>query len=580
MDRGRRKEILVGAEEFVEVRTGGYYYVDKTGLIRDLIHKKGKVTLFTRPRRFGKSLNMSMLKAFFEIGGDPSLFEGLEIAGETSLCEKYMGKFPVISVSFKDICADSYLTAHSMLIKMIKEETVRQKKKMDNAKLDWESKETLASLLSESMDDADIYSSLRSLTRLLYGYYGQKAIILIDEYDVPLAKASESGYYDQMLALIRGMLSQALKTNSSLQFAILTGCLRISKDSVFTGLNNILAYSVMDAEFSRYFGFTEEEVHSLLKDYSLSSHEQELKDWYDGYHFGNTEVYCPWDVFCHCKKLCADPEAEPEDYWINTSGNQMIRTFIQMSKGGFAKFEMEQLIAGEAVEKEIHQNLTYHDLYGSMENMWDVLLATGYLTCRGEAGRNRFRLTIPNKEIQEIFVMQVIGQIWDTIREDGAAMEAFCTAVQEGNTAKVERHFQEYLSRTISIHDYSIRNSLKENFYHGILLSLLGFRESWVVSSNRETGEGYSDIMIEIEEERLGILIEVKYPQNENMEAACQEALEQIERNRYDEYLRNQGMQTILKYGIACWKKRCKVVLEKEGENKVLGVNGRFLKYN
>ncbi len=562
MDRGRRKEILVGAEEFVEVRTGGYYYVDKTGLIRDLIHKKGKVTLFTRPRRFGKSLNMSMLKAFFEYGCSPQVFEGLEIARETELCEKYMGKFPVISISLKDVCADSYPTARRMLIKTIKEEAVRQKKRMDREMLGKEEQEALAALLTENMDDADIYASLRSLTRLLGEYYGQKAIVLIDEYDVPLAKAFEEGYYDQMLHLIRNLFSQVLKTNASLEFAVLTGCLRISKESIFTGLNNIVAYSVADVEYSRYFGFTEEEVHSLLGEYHLSSHEQELKDWYDGYRFGNTGVYCPWDVICHCKKLCVDSTAKPKDYWINTSGNDIIRTFIQMSEKGFARQELEQLAAGGVVSKEIHQDLTYRDLYATMENMWSVLFATGYLTSRGQAGSDRLYLAIPNKEIQEIFARQLIQYFQEAARQDGAAMEAFCMAVQEGNAVEVERCFQAFLRKTISVHDYSIRDSLKENFYHGILLGFLSFKEGWTVASNRETGEGYSDIVIEIEEERTGIIIEVKYPKSENLEAACQEALEQIERNRYDEYLRNQGMQTILKYGIACWKKRCKVVLK------------------
>ena len=433
---------------------------------------------------------------------------------------------------------------------------------MDREMLGKEEQEALAALLTENMDDADIYASLRSLTRLLGEYYGQKAIVLIDEYDVPLAKAFEEGYYDQMLHLIRNLFSQVLKTNASLEFAVLTGCLRISKESIFTGLNNIVAYSVADVEYSRYFGFTEEEVHSLLGEYHLSSHEQELKDWYDGYRFGNTGVYCPWDVICHCKKLCVDSTAKPKDYWINTSGNDIIRTFIQMSEKGFARQELEQLAAGGVVSKEIHQDLTYRDLYATMENMWSVLFATGYLTSRGQAGSDRLYLAIPNKEIQEIFARQLIQYFQEAARQDGAAMEAFCMAVQEGNAVEVERCFQAFLRKTISVHDYSIRDSLKENFYHGILLGFLSFKEGWTVASNRETGEGYSDIVIVIEEESTGIIIEVKYPKSENLEGACQEALEQIERNRYDEYLRNQGMQTILKYGIACWKKKCKVVLK------------------
>ena len=568
MDRARRKEILVGAEDFVKIRTGDYYYVDKTGFIRDLLQKKGEVTLFTRPRRFGKSLNMSMLKAFFEYGCSPQVFEGLEIARETELCGRYMGRFPVISISLKSAEEKDFASARSQMCTIIGNEALRFQFLLQSSRLTECEKALYCQLITVdrenkemfSIPDAVLNASLQTLSSLIHKHYGQKPIILIDEYDVPLAKASEHGYYDQMLLLIRNLFSQALKTNDSLEFAVLTGCLRISKESIFTGLNNIVAYSVADVEYSRYFGFTEEEVHSLLGEYHLSSHEQELKDWYDGYRFGNTGVYCPWDVICHCKKLCVDSTAKPKDYWINTSGNDIIRTFIQMSEKGFARQELEQLAAGGVVSKEIHQDLTYRDLYATMENMWSVLFATGYLTSRGQAGSGRLYLAIPNKEIQEIFARQLIQYFQEAARQDGAAMEAFCMAVQEGNAVEVERCFQAFLRKTISVHDYSIRDSLKENFYHGILLGFLSFKEGWTVASNRETGKGYSDIVIEIEEERTGIVIEVKYPKSENLEAACQEALEQIERNRYDEYLRNQGMQTILKYGIACWKKRCKVV--------------------
>ncbi len=564
MGRARRKEILVGAEDFLEIRTGGYYYVDKTGLIRDLIQKKGKVTLFTRPRRFGKSLNMSMLKAFFEYGCSPQVFEGLEIARETELCEKYMGKYPVISISLKDICADSYPTARRMLIKTIKEEAGRQKKRMDRKMLGKEEQEALASLLTENMDDADIYSSLRSLTGLLEEYYGQKAIILIDEYDVPLAKASEHGYYDQMAFLIRSLFGQALKTNDSLEFAVLTGCLRISKESVFTGLNNLKVFSLTNRRFSQYFGFTDQEVRELLEYYGCAHCYEAVREWYDGYQFGSTNVYCPWDVLNYCDSFYGEGEEMPQNYWINTSGNDIICTFIQMSEKSFARHEMEQLVSGGTVAKEIRQDLTYRDLYDSIENMWGVLFATGYLTSRGQAGAGRLSLSIPNKEVQEIFARQLIQYFQEAATKDGAAMEAFCTAVQEGDAAEVERRFQAYLRKTVSIHDYSVRNSLKENFYHGILLGFLSFKEGWTVASNRETGEGYSDIVTIIEEENIGVIIEVKYPQSGNLEAACQEALGQIGQMRYDEFLREQGIQTILKYGIACWKKRCRVVLEKE----------------
>ena len=567
-----RKKIPVGMEDFVEIRAGDYYYIDKTGFIRDLLQESGKVTLFTRPRRFGKTLNMSMLKAFFEIGCSPEIFEGLEIFKETELCEKYMGKYPVLSITLKGVEEENFTDACSRLRSVLGKEALRFQFLLQSSKLTEYEKALYRQLILEAGDNKEIFAmsnailseSLQTLSGLLHKHYGQKAIILIDEYDVPLAKAFEAGYYDQMLLLIRSLFGQALKTNASLEFAVLTGCLRISKESIFTGLNNIVTYSAADVECSRYFGFTEEEVHGLLEEYSLLAHEQELKDWYNGYRFGNTEVYCPWDVLCHCKKLCADPTAKPRDYWINTSGNDIIRTFIQISRGGHAKYEMEQLLAGEAIAKEIRQDLTYRDLYDSMDNMWSVLFATGYLTSRGKAGRNRFCLAIPNREIQEIFVRQVTEHFQEAAQKDGAAMEAFCTALQEGNAAEAERIFQGFLRKAISIHDYSIRNSLKENFYHGILLGFLSFKEDWIVSSNRETGEGYSDIIIEIEEENIGIILEVKYSQSEDLEAACQEALGQIKQMRYDEFLRDQGIQTILKYGIACWKKRCKVVMEKE----------------
>ncbi|MCI8485423.1 MAG: AAA family ATPase, partial [Lachnospiraceae bacterium] len=380
----------------------------------------------------------------------------------------------------------------------------------------------------------------------------------------PLAKASEHGYYDQMAFLIRSLFGQALKTNDSLEFAVLTGCLRISKESIFTGLNNLKVFSLTNRRFSQYFGFTDQEVRELLEYYGCAHCYGAVREWYDGYQFGSTNVYCPWDVLNYCDSFYGEGEEMPQNYWINTSGNDIIRTFIQMSEKSFARHEMEQLLSGGTVAKEIRQDLTYRDLYDSIENMWGVLFATGYLTSRGQAGDGRLSLAIPNKEVQEIFARQLIQYFQEAATKDGAAMEAFCTAVQEGDAAEVERRFQAYLRKTVSIHDYSVRNRLKENFYHGILLGFLSFKEGWTVASNRETGEGYSDIVIVIEEESTGVIIEVKYPQSGDLEAACQEALGQIGQMRYGEFLRDQGIQTIFKYGIACWKKRCKVVLEKE----------------
>ena len=572
MDRVRRKEILVGAEDFIKIRTGDYYYVDKTGLIRDLLQKKGEVTLFTRPRRFGKSLNMSMLKAFFEYGCSPQLFEGLEITEETELCEKYMGRFPVISVSLKSAEEKDFVSARSQMCTIIGNEALRFQFLLQSSRLTECEKALYRQLITVdrenkemfSIPDAVLNASLQTLSSLLHKHYGQKAIILIDEYDVPLAKASERGYYDQMLLLIRNLFGQALKTNASLEFAVLTGCLRISKESVFTGLNNLKVFSLTNRRFSQYFGFTDQEVRELLEYYGCAHCYEAVREWYDGYQFGSTNVYCPWDVLNYCDSFYGEGEEMPQNYWINTSGNDIIRTFIQMSEKSFARHEMEQLLSGETVAKEIRQDLTYRDLYDSIENMWGVLFATGYLTSRGQAGDGRLSLAIPNKEVQEIFARQLIQHFQEAATKDGAAMEAFCTAVQEGDAAEVERRFQAYLRKTVSIHDYSVRNRLKENFYHGILLGFLSFKEGWTVASNREAGEGYSDIVIVIEEESTGIIIEVKYPQSGNLEAACQEALGQIGQMRYDEFLREQGIQTILKYGIACWKKRCRVVLEKE----------------
>ncbi len=567
MDRARRKEILVGAEDFVEIRTGGYYYVDKTGLIRDLLQKKGKVTLFTRPRRFGKTLNMSMLKAFFEIGCSPQIFEGLEIARETELCEEYMGRFPVISISLKGIEADSYETARKLVARTINKEARRQRRLLDRAMLMPEEQELLASLQAGDMDDAALCSSLCDLSELLYEYYGQKPIILIDEYDVPLAKASEHGYYDQMLLLIRNLFSQALKTNDSLEFAVLTGCLRISKESIFTGLNNIVTYSVADVECSQYFGFTEGEVHALLGEYGLLAHEQEVKEWYDGYLFGNTGVYCPWDVLCHCKKLCADPKARPRDYWANTSGDGIIRHFLEMAGTATARDEMERLVSGEPAWKRVRQELTYRDLYSSIENLWGVLFATGYLTQQEYADSDTLPLVIPNMEIRSIFTSQVMELFQENARKDSASLGAFCQAFQDGDAEEIEQVLRQYLEQTIGLRDNAQREGLRESFYHGILLGLLSSRGDWIVTSNRESGEGYSDIQIKLKKEKMGIVIEVKYAGTGKLETKCQEALRQIAAKKYGQRLRQEGMQAILSYGIACRRDDCRVMLVKEESN-------------
>ncbi len=562
-----KKKLPIGIENFEEIRTQGFYYVDKTGLIRELMQNWGKVNLFTRPRRFGKSLNMSMLKNFFEIGCDSTLFDGLEISRETALCEEYLGKFPVISISLKGVSATSFSTARAMMSAIIAQEALRFQFLFKSDRLDELEKQQYINLVKKNDDGSimtasELMNSLWILSSLLHKHYGQKVIILIDEYDVPLDKAMQAGYYEEMVSLIRNLFGQALKTNDSLQFAVLTGCLRVSKESIFTGLNNLRVLTILDVQFDEYFGFTDQEVRGLLDYYGLSDFYDTIKEWYDGYHFGNVDVYCPRDVICYCDKLRANPEEYPGNYWSNTSGNDIIRHFIEMAKG-MTKREIEQLMEGNTVEKAVRQELTYKELYASIDNLWSILFTTGYLTRRGKPQGRKVTLAIPNREIREIFENQIYEWFQDTARQDGAALDAFCEAFQKGDASGVEEKFNAYLKKTISIRDTAVRKDKKENFYHGILLGLLGFKDSWSVSSNSEAGEGYSDILVEIEEEEIGIIIEVKYAENGDLEAGCRKAMDQIEKNNYEEELVDAGMQQIFKFGIACYKKRCKVVLSR-----------------
>ena len=559
----RKKKLPIGIENFEEIRTKGFYYVDKTGLIKELLENWGKVTLFTRPRRFGKSLNMSMLKSFFELDGRKEIFEGLEISKETSLCEEYMGKFPVISISLKGIDAGSFNTARELAVQIINGEARRFQHLLDSDCLTIYDKDVYTALLRADMSEAVLYSSLKVLSELLEKHYGRKVILLIDEYDVPLSKAFEQGYYDQMLVLIRNLFQQALKTNDSLEFAVLTGCMRISKESIFTGLNNLKVLSVADVRFDEYFGFTDSEVRELLEYYDLSRNYGDVKEWYDGYRFGNVEVYCPWDVVNYCDELRADGNALPQNYWSNTSSNEVVRKFIQRADVGTTKNEIERLVAGEVIKKEIHQELTYKDMYNSIDNIWSILFTTGYLTQRGKPERKNFYLAIPNMEIREIFIEQIMELFKENIKKNGDAVKAFCNALQKGDTEEAEQRFSDYLRKTISIRDTFVKKSKKENFYHGILLGLLGYKDTWIISSNEESGDGYSDILVRNEDEEIGIVIEVKYAENGKLEEACQEALQQIERKGYQEELQEEGIEHILKYGIACYKKRCKIMLEK-----------------
>lgn len=552
-------KLPVGIENFEEIRKSGFYYIDKTRLIEQLLQNWGKVNLFTRPRRFGKTLNMSMLKSFFEIGTDSSLFEGLYISNNTELCNEYMGKYPVIFLSLKGVDGLTFSKSKEMLSEIIKEEADRHYYLKNSEKLTQEDRISFQSILTGT--DENIENSLKTLSRFLYKHYDRKTIIIIDEYDVPLNKAFQNGYYKEMVALIKGIFGQALKTNDFLQFAILTGCLRISKESIFTGLNNFEVLSILNVQYDECFGFTDAEVRKILKDYGLSAHYADMKEWYDGYRFGNTDIYCPWDVIRYSKSLCMDEETKPEDFWSNSSGNAIVRRFIDKADAS-TKNEIERLIAGEYIEKEISQELTYEELDDKIENLWSVLFTTGYLTQQGRTDDDRYRLAIPNKEIRNLFIKKVREWFRDASKNDGKALEEFCNAFIQKNSQKIEQLFGDYLWNTISIRDTAVAKEKKENFYHGILLGLLGYKSNWIIKSNAESGTGYSDILIEAPDNRTGIVIELKYAENGNMDKACLDAIKQIEEKDYVGRLKQDGMRNFISYGIACYKKDCKVMLK------------------
>lgn len=563
---GRLKMLPVGIENFEEIRTQGFYYVDKTGMIRDLLHNWGKVNLFTRPRRFGKSLNMSMLKSFFEIGCRQSLFENLAISEEKDLCEAYMGKFPVISISLKSVSGHDYDTARALLSQLIGNEAMRFQFLLDSESLTERERKQYEALINISSEGSFLMSydvlinSLFVLSQLLHKHYNQKVIILIDEYDVPLDKAYQSGYYNKMAELIRNLFQQTLKTNDSLYLAVMTGCLRISKESIFTGLNNLKIRTISDVQFDEYFGFTSDEVKALFSYYSLQDFFDIAKEWYDGYHFGNISVFCPWDVINYCDVLRSDRTIEPENYWVNTSSNEIIKKLLTKAKSQTRR-ELEDLIEGKSIKKKIRHELTWQDIDNSVENLWSILYTTGYLTKCSKESNDIFELIIPNREIKSIFVWQIMEWFNEVTASDSDKLLAFCGAFRDGQTQAIETMFNDYLLKTISIRDTSVRKAYKENFYHGVLLGLLSYMEEWCVTSNRESGEGYSDILIEIEAQRIGIVVEVKYAEKDALDEGCEEALNQIREKKYDQLLIENGMRTILKYGIACYKKHCKVVL-------------------
>ncbi len=576
----RKKKLPIGIENFEEIRKEDFYYIDKTGLIIELLHNWGAVNLFTRPRRFGKSLNMSMLEHFFSLDGDKSIFNGLEISKETALCEEYMGKYPVVSISLKGMDALNFERAFRMGARAVRRTAGEVQYLLESDKLSESDKLEYQSLLDSNMDESTFCDSLRILSEMLEKHHNTKVILLIDEYDVPLAKAHANGYYDQMISLIRSLLGEALKTNNSLKLAVLTGCLRISKESIFTGLNNLKVRSVTDVRFDEYFGFTDTEVKTLLEYYGYPDSYDVAKKWYDGYHFGNVDVYCPWDVLNYCDSLLDDKEAQPENYWINTSSNDAVKRFIQESANYATKREIESLVAGEVITKEIHQELTYPEVYQTIDNIWSLLFTTGYLTQRGKAEGRQMKLAIPNLEIRDIYVTQIMEFFKENVREDGDTLNRFCDALRNEDTENVEKIFTEYLRKTISIRDTAVKKEMKENFptgkattkgtkgqspsvcfYHGVLLGILGVKTRWGISSNREMGEGYADILVEPDTGDMGIIIEVKYAHDGDLDGACKEALKQIEYTKYEDSLEDDGIENILKYGIACYKKRCRVML-------------------
>ena len=567
-------KLPVGIDDFRKLRESEFYYVDKTRLIEQLLLNWSEVTLFTRPRRFGKTLNMSMLKSFFDIGTDEALFDGLYISGNKELCDEYMGKYPVIFLSLKGVEGLTYEEAFEAFVRIMGKEVNRVSFLADSDKLTQIEREQYKGLTIMkngrlAFDKEKLISSLQLLSQLLYKHYGKKTVILIDEYDVPLDKAFQNGYYNEMVSLIRGLFGQALKTNEFLQFAVLTGCLRISKESIFTGLNNFKVMSITDSRFDEQFGFTDEEVRKLLSDYGMDSHFDEVKEWYDGYHFGRADVYCPWDVINHADHLRDDGYAKPQTYWINSSGNSLVRRLINRADSS-TKDEIERLIAGEAIEKVIRQDLTYDEIENSIDNIWSVLFTTGYLTKVGEvkladSESYAYKLIIPNKEVREVFVLQIQEWFKAVVANDNDTMKLLSKAILDKDETILARQLNIVMGRMISILDTKAPDDMKENFYHGLLLGLLrGSNPEWLIRSNRESGDGFSDILIKPENPDLGIVIEVKYAKEfKKLDAACDAAMAQIKEKRYDETLRDEGRCDILAYGIAFCRKRCRVAGER-----------------
>lgn len=562
------KKIPIGIDDFKKIRESVFYYVDKTKLIENLINNCGKVNIFTRPRRFGKSLNMSMLKCFFEIGTDTSLFNDLYISNNIKLCEKHLGKYPVISLTLKNIDGLNFNEALNGFVEIIGHEAERFDFLLDSDRLSPSDKERYGSLIAinngkYSMDKRMLVTSLESLSYLLYKHYNQRVIILIDEYETPLYNAFNSGYYDEMVSLIMSMYANALKGNEALEFAVLTGCLSLPQKIIYGGFNNFRYLSILDSRFNDSFGFTENEVKDLLTYYNYEEYFPETKQRYDGYRFGDIDIYCPWDVISYVDLLNISSNKTPKSFWINTSSNDLVKRFIYMADKT-TRDDIERLVAGEVIEKEVHLELTYDEIDNSIDNLWSVLFTTGYLTQVGVNDNGYYKLKIPNEEIRTVYKKQIREWFNTTIQEDSNSLNKLWDDFKDSNCEGIENYLNKTLDNTISIFDTKSHNGKKEYAYHMFLTGILSTNRNWIVKSNLESGDGLADLIIETDNYNNGIVIEIKHSLTyDDMNNSCLEALNQIKDKRYDTYLRNEGRNDILIYGIAFCKKRCKVVVEK-----------------
>ena len=548
--------IPVGVSDFEEIRRNGYYYVDKSGLIGELLGTTGtKVTLITRPRRFGKTLGMSMLESFFDIQKDnKTLFEGLEIANRHDLCTEWMNQWPTVFVSFRQVDGLNFNSAYDMLTLVISELYKKHLYLLDSDKVDSFDKEIVKQLIQGTASTKDTKGSLMLLTRLMYQQYGKPVILLIDEYDVPVAKANSNGYYEEMLDVMKGLM-QALKDNQALCFAVITGCLKIAKESIFTGTNNFISDTITDSRLNEYFGFVQSEVDQILKDADVLDKAENIREWYDGYHFGDFDVYCPWDVMNYLLELQRNPKAKPVSYWKNTSDNAVIRSFIDYA-GSNITGKLETLLAGGTIVQRVDENLTYDYLHSSENNLWSMLYLTGYLTkareedYNGKLADGTVALMIPNAEIKEIFETTVIKWFDDSTKK--CDRSTLFDAVWNGDSGNLTKEMNVLLRRTISYHDY------KEDFYHAFLAGIFT-GAGYMVDSNKEHGEGRSDVVVYDPINSRVAIFEAKYTKSlDKLESECDAAIQQIDDRMYAKEYEDDYDQ-ILCYGISFFKKRCMV---------------------